>query len=280
MSGERRIEYIALNHVQRARRNPKQHDETSIAASLTRFGLGELPLIDERTGLLVAGEGRINQLTALRDADKLSPPDGVHLADDGDWLVPVICGWASADDTEAEAYLIASNRLSERGGWDGLGLAEMLAALDGELSGVGYDADELEALMRDTGFLESQESLIGELPAVAAPEFSGGAPDNENPFTGPPQPAPTTSPFTPGVPQVLPGPQGAPAPGTVPDFAGASTEPTWFQLTWTASHEQRETIFEAIRVARDEEEMDSSVQALAYVAQAFLTSRQNAKANA
>ena len=278
MSGERRIEYIALNQVQRARRNPKQHDETSIAASLTRFGLGELPLIDERTGLLVAGEGRINQLTALRDADKHSPPDGVHLADDGDWLVPVISGWASADDTEAEAYLIASNRLSERGGWDGLGLAEMLSALDGELEGVGYSQDEFDALMRDTGFLEAQETLLDELPAT--PEFSGGAPEVENPFNRPPQAPPTTTPFTPGVPQVLPGPQGAPAPGTVPDFASASTEPTWFQLTWTASHEQRETIFEAIRVARDEEDMDSSVQALAYVAQAFLASRQNAQATA
>lgn len=277
MSGERRIEYVALNQVQRARRNPKQHDETSIAASLTRFGLGELPLIDERTGLLVAGEGRINQLTALRDADKHSPPDGVHLADDGDWLVPVISGWSSADDTEAEAYLIASNRLSERGGWDGLGLAEMLAALDGELDGVGYSTEEFDALMRDTGFLEAQETLLDELPAPA-PEFSGGAPETENPFSGP-QPVPA-NPFTPGVPQVLPGPQGAPAPGAVPDLAGASTEPTWFQLTWTASHEQRETIFEAIRVARDEQEMDSSVQALAYVARAFLASRQNAEANA
>lgn len=37
---------------------------------------------------------------------------------EGRWLVAVQRGWASRDDLDAEAYVIASNRIPELGGWD------------------------------------------------------------------------------------------------------------------------------------------------------------------
>lgn len=283
MSAHRRIEYIALSDIKRARRNPKLHDDDAIKASLARFGIGELPLIDQRTGLLVAGEGRVNQLAALREKDPRTPPDGVDLHASGEWMIPVITGWSSRDDKEADAYLIASNRLSERGGWDGMGLAEMLAALDGELDGLGYTGTELDDLLRETGYLSAQATkFLDELPepdaqpVIPAPGFSGG---NENPFTGPPPayPTPAANPFTPsGAPAPQPAPQTAPPPAHTPAIPPnttstiGATEPQWFQLTWTATHEQRETIHEAIRRSRDMYAADTAVAALAAACQYFL----------
>jgi hypothetical protein len=128
-------------------RNPKRHDQDGIAASFAEFGLAELPLLDERTGLLVAGHGRVNELQARQSAGGAAP-DGVRVDADGAWLVPVIRGWASRTDAQAEAYLLGSNRIGERGGWDEGGLALFLsdlAATDFDLAMIaGWDAGELE----------------------------------------------------------------------------------------------------------------------------------------
>lgn len=282
MSGERRTEYIPLSEIKRARRNPKQHDDAQIEASLQRFGMAELVLLDERTGLLVAGEGRVNALTALKERDPRTPPSGITLHPTGEWMIPVTMGWSSTDDKEADAYLIASNRLSERGGWDGLGLAEMMSSLQGELDGIGYDDHELDALMRETGFLAAQATKhLDELPVpdlgpAPSPVFSGG---NENPFTEPPPPAPVlpaANPFAAnGSAPVQPLPQTAPShsPAIPPNTtqAAGATEPQWFQLTWSATHEQRETIHNAIRAVREKfPEVTTAVAALAAACQFFL----------
>lgn len=146
----RRVEYLPLDQVAQAARNPKRHDQDGIQRSIDRFGFTEPALIDERTGLLVAGHGRHEALAAIRDAGQ-HPPTGVQVAEDGTWLVPVIRGWSSRSDAEAEAYLVASNRWSELGGWDDDELAALLsdvAAADGELLNVtGYDADDLQRLL-------------------------------------------------------------------------------------------------------------------------------------
>lgn len=150
---ERRIEYMPLATIQGALRNPKRHDVAGIAASIDRYGVAEVPLIDERTGRLVAGHGRINDLTA-RQTEGQDPPDGIHLDDAGAWLVPVIHGWASRSDAEAEAYLVASNRLSEKGGWDHTELTALLAELadlDPDLAALtGYDAGAVDDMVKAT----------------------------------------------------------------------------------------------------------------------------------
>lgn len=148
----RRVEYVPLDDVKPAERNPKRHDAEGIGRSISRFGVAELPLLDERTGRLVAGHGRINDLLARFEGGQ-EPPDGVRIDSEGRWLVPITRGWASRSDIEAEAYLVASNRLTERGGWDDEGLAELLAAInevDPELLlTAGYDDDDLAALLGD-----------------------------------------------------------------------------------------------------------------------------------
>lgn len=118
-------EYRPLDEVARAPRNAKRHDEENLAASLARFGYVEQITVDERTGRLVAGHGRLDALIARRDRGE-DPPDGVTVDSDGVWAVPVARGWRSATDAEAAAYLIESNQSVMLPGWDPVGLSEML----------------------------------------------------------------------------------------------------------------------------------------------------------
>lgn len=151
MAEEKRfIEYMPLGTIKAAPNNPKLHEAGVIGASLKRFGQVESPMLDDRTGRLVAGHGRIDVLKALKARGK-KPPPGVQLAKDGEWLVPVQRGWASKDDTEARAYVVTSNKSSEVGGWDEDKLAAELAAIadDSALSlvGVGFDDTDLSKLL-------------------------------------------------------------------------------------------------------------------------------------
>lgn len=141
---ERRIEYLPLDEILSAERNPKDHDEAGIAASLRRFGTIEVITRDDRTGRLISGHGRTEAYRAARDAGE-DPPDGVVVDEDGTWRIPVSVGWASEDDAEAEAALVAVNRLVERGGWKPDELAAILDDLRAndrlDLAVVRDDAD-------------------------------------------------------------------------------------------------------------------------------------------
>lgn len=147
---ERRVEFTPLATIEAAVRNPKRHASDAIKRSIDRFGFAELPLIDERTGRLVAGHGRLDQLYAMRKAGQ-EPPDGVQVDASGEWLVPVVRGWASRSDADAEAYVVASNRLTTLGGWDDEQLGELLSDLqevDPELLGIaGYTEEDLAGLL-------------------------------------------------------------------------------------------------------------------------------------
>lgn len=148
---DRRIEYVPLATIDAAPRNPKRHDRNGIRTSIDRFGLGELPLIDERTGRLVAGHGRLDDITDRRRKGQ-EPPDGVQVDDNGEWLVPLVRGWASRSDAEAEAYLVASNKLTMAGGWDDDALAAMLSDLADEnlLPLTGFTEAELAKMLDDS----------------------------------------------------------------------------------------------------------------------------------
>jgi 16S rRNA G966 N2-methylase RsmD len=174
---ERYVSYIPITDVQSAPRNPKGHNTTGIRISINRFGFGELPLLDERTGRLVAGHGRHEQITAMHTAGE-TPPDGVQLADDGTWLLPVIRGWASRSDDEAEAYLIASNQLTTKGGWETRELVEVLEDLAHAqlLEVTGFDDGDLtrmlEELADDADVDELDGGDVDSVPGMAAEPFS------------------------------------------------------------------------------------------------------------
>lgn len=148
---KRRIVYEVLDDVVGADRNPKGHADAVIAESIDRFGFVEPMVIDERTGKLVAGHGRLAQLRARRDAG-LDAPDGVVLAR-GVWTVPIVRGWASSDDGEAHALGVAINRSTELGGWtdDLAPLLAELAGTDRGLAGVGFDHGDVDRLLAELG---------------------------------------------------------------------------------------------------------------------------------
>jgi hypothetical protein len=141
------IEYLPLDDLPDHPRNPRDHDEAQLRSSVLRFGFTDPPMLDGRTGLLAEGHGRKKVTVALRAAGRPDdlpagrpwPPEGILVRTDGAWLVPVVHGWRSADDTEAEAYLLAGN---QGGGWhddDLAGLLADLAATDAGLDGTGFD---------------------------------------------------------------------------------------------------------------------------------------------
>lgn len=172
---ERRVEYMPLPIIEAAERNPKRHAASDIRQSIDRFGLGELPLIDERTGRLVAGHGRLDDIAERRRTGQ-NPPDGVQVGDGGEWLVPVVRGWGSRSDAEAEAYLVASNKLTTKGGWDDEALAEVLSDL--------ADAD----LLALTGFSE------GELADLLGADGTGAEAGHTDPDEVPAAPPDATAP--------------------------------------------------------------------------------------
>ncbi len=159
MSDEMRIEYVALDDLQRHPRNPKAHDIGAIHTSVNRFGYVNPVIVDERTGYLVAGHGRLNTLVQMK-AEGKQPPARIEARKD-DWYVPVVRGVAFNSDSEVEAYLVADNRLTELGGWDEPELASLLQSLADEdvklLEATGYDADDLQGLLADLNPLPPED---------------------------------------------------------------------------------------------------------------------------
>lgn len=157
---KRTTELMALDSIKRATENPKRHDVRAIMRSMMLNGFGEAPMLDERTGRLIAGHGRLEALTALR-LEKKDPPKGVETKGE-EWLVPIQRGWASKNDAEAKAYLVASNRTTELGGWDDSELNEILSDLakDGAatLAAAGYDGAELEKMLSDANPAEPDDA--------------------------------------------------------------------------------------------------------------------------
>lgn len=135
--------------------NPKTHDLPLLADSLRRFGFADPVVVDQRTGLLVSGHGRVEALRLIRDAGG-KPPSGIG----DDWSVPTFTGWSSADDDEAAAALVALNRTTEAGGWDQDALLALLDRIgDDQLTGVGYDPHDVDDLRVALGEMEDVDRL-------------------------------------------------------------------------------------------------------------------------
>ena len=142
------VEYIPLADIVEADINPKDHDIGQIYQSIKRFGFTQPIMMNENTGKLLAGHGRLQTLQQMKQGGEKVPARIKEK--DGQWLVPVLKGIAFEDDMEAQAYLIADNRLTELGGWNTGELVDTLQELVESglnLDGVGYDFDDLETMV-------------------------------------------------------------------------------------------------------------------------------------
>tara|TARA_Y100000992_G_C21182785_1_gene451520 strand:+ start:296 stop:943 length:648 start_codon:yes stop_codon:yes gene_type:complete len=149
--GKVEIVFTKLSEIQEADRNVKDHDIGSIHESMNRFGFTSPLLLNEATGKLVAGHGRIEALKQKKQF-KEGVPANIKVDDEsGEWLVPVIRGVSFKNEEEAQAYLLADNRLVELGGWNTNALIEELEKLaeESSLEGTGFDDADIQAMYED-----------------------------------------------------------------------------------------------------------------------------------
>ena len=169
------LEYRPLGGLTIAPRNPKRHEIEEIKASFRRWGCANVvAIINETTGKMVVGHGRRETLIEMKEAGEPAPKR-IQVRK-GEWFVPVLRGVAFATDAEAEAYLLADNRLTEIGGYDDELRAKMIAELnvaaDG-LKGVGYDEEEIARLIAQASGGPSPEDGSRSLAAqFLVPPFS------------------------------------------------------------------------------------------------------------
>jgi hypothetical protein len=186
-STEIRIEYTALSALLRAPRNPKQHDVVALRQSMERWGFTQPLAIDEATGHLVEGHGRLDVLQGMQ-AQGLPAPARVTVKK-GEWYVPVVRGLSFASEAEAEAYLVAANQLTIAGGWDERLLGETIASLKASntgFAGLGFDQGKLDQLA--ASFAPAVAAVVATLPPTPAPAPTPVAPI---PAPAAPAPAPT-----------------------------------------------------------------------------------------
>lgn len=161
------VKRVHVDDVKGSANNVKAHDVDLVASSIRRFGFADPLVVDQRTGELLAGHGRLAALRVMRDAGE-DPPQGVTAK----WEAPVYVGWSSRSDDEADAARVALNRSSEVGGWDEpalLDLMERLSQVDGGFVGIGFNEGDLEDLrsaladLPDLGDLDDIADEYGDL---------------------------------------------------------------------------------------------------------------------
>ena len=146
---ELKIEYWPLSKLKGWPKNPKDHDLGAIHVSVEEFDFNDPIGINTRTGQIVEGHGRLDVLQQ-RKASGEKPPGNI-IEREGEWIVPVLP--LDMDDKTADRYSLAHNRTSELGGWNEEVLADVLSdlAADDLLDGTGWDADQVDELLKELG---------------------------------------------------------------------------------------------------------------------------------
>lgn len=149
--GDLRIEYMPLQKLLKFPGNPKAHNDEAIAGSIDAFGFNDPLAIDERTGQLSEGHGRLHALRQRRAAGD-APPEHVREADDGsDWLVPVVRGVSFKSKGQLERYIVAHNQTTIAGGWgDGKLLAGILSRAEKQqvpMHVLGFEAAAVKRIL-------------------------------------------------------------------------------------------------------------------------------------
>ena len=133
---QERMEMVPVVALVPYARNSRTHSDqqvAQIAASMREFGFTNPVLVDEAGGI-IAGHGRVMAAKSLGLAE-----------------VPCI-RLAHLSEAQKRAYVIADNKLALNAGWDEAMLRlelEDLRAADFDLDLLGFDADELGALLAE-----------------------------------------------------------------------------------------------------------------------------------
>ena len=132
------LENISVSDLVPFAKNSRTHDDAQvaqIAASIREFGFTNPVLIDEVNGI-IAGHGRVMAARKL----KLTEVPCIRLS--------------HLSESQKRAYIIADNKLALNAGWDNAMLKLELAdlkALDFDLDLTGFNTDEIDALLAESG---------------------------------------------------------------------------------------------------------------------------------
>ena len=148
MDNKKNYTWTRLHFFQFEEDNPKEHNLGEITSSIERFGFIELPVINLTTGKLVVGHGRILALMSMYSQGKPMPKFLKLEEYTSEWLIPTI-NVEFDTDSEAKAYLIASNQLVIDGSWDEVALLDLLHEVNrvtDNLLGTGFDLEDMRQL--------------------------------------------------------------------------------------------------------------------------------------
>lgn len=160
MTDTLKVEYVPLDDsVQLWQRNPKSHDLGALIRSFERHGFKQPPryepTLNNGAGGIVAGNGRIEALMAMRNAGH-DAPRGIEVRD-GTWYVPVLFGVDAASQAAAEAFGLDDNNLTLLAGdftaidasrmWNANYLELLTELANQDELPVSVDGDDLDALL-------------------------------------------------------------------------------------------------------------------------------------
>ena len=152
MLGAKKIEMVSVDALIPYAKNARTHSDeqvAQIAGSIKEFGFNN-PVLVDKDNSVIAGHGR------LMAARKLGYKE-----------VPVV-KLEHLTESQRKAYILADNRIALNSGWDTSMLSLELQELkdDIDLSLLGFDADELDAMIKpieETEWL-TDEDYVPEVP--------------------------------------------------------------------------------------------------------------------
>lgn len=121
-------------------RNPRRGNVGAVAASLKAHGQYRpiVANIGSHTGRRFEVLAGNHTLKAFRQLSEKNP-------DDPRWN-EILVHWVDVDEDQAARIVLADNRTAEKGRYDNKELASLLADVADDLTGLGYTAEDLDAL--------------------------------------------------------------------------------------------------------------------------------------
>ena len=131
-----KIEYVKTDKLKLNPKNPRKNDESvqAVVKSMEAFGWTNPILARRANNMVIAGHTRL-KAAIEKGIDK----------------VPVV--FLDLDETDADVYMVADNKLTENTDWDFPKLADILVEFDGlnvDMDLTGFDESEIEDIAPET----------------------------------------------------------------------------------------------------------------------------------
>ena len=145
-------EWVEISAIKPWDRNPRKNAAAidEVAGSIKRFGFSSPIIVRRADGVIIAGHTRYAASQRLG-------------------LDKVLVRYMDLDPAQARALALADNKLGELADWDAPLLAEVLRELNDEdvsLEGLGFDAQELDAILPDPDEIDGAfADALGGLPS-------------------------------------------------------------------------------------------------------------------